>query len=188
MKNYLLLLITLLSIKISAQKNCEYSTNIKDSLGTYKQTKEYLMSEKNFGGKSDYIFYSLVSDNGIPMLKIQIIQKSKGFIPATCFNENSKVYLQLTNNKIVTLIHSKKESCGTMIRDEKGFDNRISFGTFLFVKGSMEELKASKVNLMRIQHFTRTDDYNVKNELVSELDNKTCNPATYFIENLKCLE
>jgi hypothetical protein len=34
----------------------EYSSNVTDSTGTYKATKEYLMSEKNFGGNSSYIF------------------------------------------------------------------------------------------------------------------------------------
>jgi hypothetical protein len=33
-----------------------------------------------------------------------------------------------------------KESCGT-IRDDKSFDNRLTVGNFMFMKGSMEELK-----------------------------------------------
>ena len=74
MKNYLFVLLSLLSLNLFAQKDCEYSTNIKDFLGVYKVTNEYLVSEKNFGGKKDYIFYSLITDNGVPMLNLQIIQ------------------------------------------------------------------------------------------------------------------
>ena len=188
MKNYLFVLLSLLSLNLFAQKDCEYSTNIKDSLGVYKVTNEYLVSEKNFGGKKDYIFYSLITDNGVPMLNLQIIQKSKGFIPANCFNEKSKLYLQLSNNKIVTLLHIQKESCGSLIRDDKGFDNRVSVGTFMFIKGSFEDLKSSKVNLMRIQHLTNTEDYVVKSQIVSEMDQKVYNPDSYFINYLKCVQ
>jgi hypothetical protein len=33
----------------SAKKPCEFSENITDSIGSYKMTKEYMISEKNFG-------------------------------------------------------------------------------------------------------------------------------------------
>jgi hypothetical protein len=44
---------------------------------TYKATKEYLMSEKNFGGNSSYIFNSLSNADGLPILNVQIIEKVK---------------------------------------------------------------------------------------------------------------
>ncbi|WPR70819.1 hypothetical protein SLW70_12875 [Flavobacterium sp. NG2] len=188
MKNTILALLFLLSIPVFAQKDCDYSSNIKDSIGTYKLTNEYLVSEKNFAGKSSYIFCSLASDNGFPVLNVQMIQKSKDFIPANCFDKNSKLYLQLQNGKIVTLLHLDKESCGSLIRDDKGFDNRVSVGTFMFIKGSIEDLKSSVVNLMRIKFLTSIDDYVLKKEITSEMNGKVYYPETYFMNYLKCIE
>ena len=188
MKHLFLLAFFLLGLTLFAQKPCEYSTNVTDSIGTYKETKEYMISEKNFAGTSSYIFYSLANTDGVPSLNIQFLQKSKEFIKANCFDKNSKIFLQLNNGKIVTLIHIDQENCGTMIRDDKGFDNRVNSGVFLFTKDNFEDLKTSAVSMMRIKYLTDTEDYIMKKEFTSELNNQTYFPERYFIENLKCIE
>lgn len=188
MKKLLLTTLFFLSLNTFAQTLCDYETNVKDSIGTYKLTKEYLVSEKVFAGTSSYIFYTLAQTDGLPTLNVQLIQKSKGFIKANCFNKNSKLYLQLNNGKVITLVHIDMEYCGSMVRDENGFDNRVIVGTFMFMKGTMDDLKSSPVSLMRIKYLTDTEDYIIKKELVSELNGKTYQPETYFINNLKCVE
>lgn len=188
MKQLFTLTLFLLTLTAFAQKPCEYSANVKDSIGTYKVTNEYLISEKYFGGTFDYVFFSLAQTDGLPTLNLQLIQKSKDFIKANCFDKNSKVYLQLENGKIVTLIHIDRESCGTLIHDEKGFDNRINTGIFMFMKDNFEELKKSPVEIMRIKYLTTTEDYIVKKELTSELNGKVYNPNTYFVQNIRCVE
>jgi hypothetical protein len=188
MKYILVLAFCLLSSSIFAQKPCEYATNVTDSIGTYKATKEYLIHEKVFGGNSSYIFYSLALTDGLPTLNVNIIQKSKDFLKTTCFDKNSKVFLQLQNVKIVTLIHIDQESCGSLIRDDKGFDNRVKSGIFMFSKENYEELKKSPVTLMRIKYLTDTEDYVFKKEFTSELDGKTYQPETYFMNNIRCFE
>ena len=164
MKHLLTLAFLLFTISLLAQKPCEYSANVNDSIGTYKATKEYMISEKNFGGTSSYIFYSLALTDGIPTLSLQLLQKSKGFMKATCFAKDSKLFLQLHNGKIVTLIHIEQENCGTMIRDDKGFDNRINSGIFMFTKDGFEDLKKSPVSLMRIKYLTESEDYVLNKE------------------------
>jgi hypothetical protein len=188
MKKLLLTALFFLSLNTFAQTACDYAANVKDSIGTYKLTKEYLISEKIFAGTSNYIFYTLSLTDGLPTLNVQLIQKSKGFIKANCFDKNSRLYLQLNNGKVITLVHTNLEYCGSMIRDEKGFDNRVIVGNFMFMKGSMEDLKNSPLSLMRIKYLTDTEDYIVKKQLVSELNGKTYQPETYFINNLKCVE
>jgi hypothetical protein len=79
MKHLITLTFFLLTFTAFAQKPCEYSTNVTDSIGTYKITNEYLVSEKNFGGTSSYIFFSLAQTDGLPTLNMQLIQKSKDF-------------------------------------------------------------------------------------------------------------
>ena len=187
MKQLITLTFFLLTITTFAQKPCEYSTNVTDSLGTYKVTNDYLISEKNFGGTADYVFFSLAQTDGLPTLNLQLIQKSKDFIKANCFDKNSRVFLQLQNGKVVTLMHIDQENCGTLIR-ENGLENRINTGIFMFMKDNYEELKKSPVNIMRIKYLTATEDYIVKSELISEMNGKTYKPDTYFMDNIRCVE
>ena len=53
MKKAVLLILFLISSTLFAQKTCEYSTNVTDSIGTYKSTKEYMIYEKNFAGNTN---------------------------------------------------------------------------------------------------------------------------------------
>lgn len=188
MKQLAILVLLLLSGTIFAQKPCEYSVNVTDSIGTYKSTKDYIVWERNFAGNSSYIFYSLAVTDGMPTLNVQLIQKSKDFIKANCFDANSKLFLQLHNGNIVTLLHVDEENCGTLIRDDKNFDNRLITGTFMFPVGSFEALKSSPVSMMRIKYLTDNEDYVIKKEFQSELDNKTYQPENYFIANITCVE
>ena len=54
MKRAVLLTLFLIGTTLFAQKPCEYSANITDSIGTYKTTKEYMIYEKNFAGNFKY--------------------------------------------------------------------------------------------------------------------------------------
>jgi hypothetical protein len=187
MKQLITLTFLLLTLTAFAQKPCEYSANVTDSIGTYKITNEYLVSEKNFGGTSNYVFFALAQTDGLPTLNLQLIQKSKDFIKANCFDKNSRVFLQLLNGKVVTLIHIDQENCGTLIHD-KDVNNRINTGIFMFMKDNFEELKKSPVTMMRIKYLTATEDYIVKSELTSEMNNKVYKPDTYFMDNIRCVE
>ena len=86
-----------------AQKPCEYSVNVTDSIGTLKETKSCLVYERVFGNSAQLVFLSLISDNATPILSLQIIQKSTDFITPKCVDKNSKVYFQLANGKIYKL-------------------------------------------------------------------------------------
>lgn len=172
----------------TAQKPCDYSMNVNDSLGTYKSTTEYIISEQNFAGTSDYVFFSLALTDGVPTLNVQLLQKSKSFLKANCFDENSKIYLQLNNGKIITLLHIKGEDCGSLLRDDKNYDNRVIAGSFLFMKDSFEELKKSPLSLMRIKFLTDTQDYVIKKEFTSELNAVVYQPEKFFINTIPCIE
>jgi hypothetical protein len=188
MKNIITLTLFLITLTMNAQVPCEYGTNITDSLGVYKVTKEYLMSEKIFGTNSSYIFTTLTSDDGLMLLNLNIIQKSKGFLKANCFDKKSKLFLQLDNGKIITLLHIDQDNCGTLLSDQKGFDNRLTIGTFMFLKGTIEDLKSSPVSLMRIKFATEIEDFVIKKEIKSEMDGAIFYPEKYFMNYLKCVE
>ena len=96
--------------------------------------------------------------------------------------------MQLDNGKIITLIATDDENCGTSLRDDLGFNNRISTGKFMFLKGTLEDLKSAPVSSIRIKYTTETLDFIFKKELLSEMDGKTYFPGSYFIDALYCIE
>lgn len=173
---------------LKAQNPCEFSANIVDSIGSYKNTRDYLVYERNFAGNSSYMYFSLALTDGLPTLNMQSIVKSKDFIKANCLDKNSRIYLQLNSGKIVTLLHIDQENCGSSVRNEEGFNNRILQGIFMFTKDSFEELRKSPISIMRIKYATETVDYVLKSELKSEMDGKSYQPESYFINTIHCLE
>lgn len=188
MKNFTVIVMLLLNLNLFAQKECDYSVNVNDSIGSYKTTKEYIVHERNFAGNTNYLFFSLVLTDGLPTLNIQSIKKSKDFIKTHCLDKNSKIYLQLDNGKIITLLNVEQENCGVSVTDSDKFNNRIHTGSFMFLKDSFEDLKSSPVSFMRIKYTTETVDYAFKKQFKSEMDGLWYEPATYFINFLKCVE
>ena len=183
MKRILFLLLA--ALPAFAQDPCEISEDIADSLGTYKSTRDYLMHEKVFGNNRTLLYFSLVQSDGMPMVNLQLIQKSPEFIAANCLDKNSRLFLQLDNGKIVPLIHVDQENCGTTVRVDN-VNNRVHSGYFMFTKDTYEELKKSKISLLRIKYATGTSDYALRSEFTAESDGKTYDPQSYFIKALKC--
>jgi len=186
MKKIIVLLFCIKCCVNFAQKNCDYSINVTDSLGTYKSTKEYVIHERTFGNTQATVFFSLINAEGLPSLKVQLIQKSNDFIPAKCFDKNSKVIFQLSDGKIITVIAIDNEVCGEPIKYDSA-SNRVLSGYFLFMQDTFDALKSAPIAIMRVKYTTETVDYIIKDELVSEIDNKTYYPNSYFVNYLKCI-
>ena len=189
MKKYLLILVLLPLLAAAQNKDCQYEVEEKTDSTSLKVLKEVLIDEKIFGNTNEYLFFSLLNNDGVPMLEIQVLQKSKDFIPTKCINPSSKIILQLKNGKIVTLIANTEESCSVLNYDSKDQNNiRILTGFFFFGKTNYEELKNSPVMLMRIQFAGDSKDYVVKNELSSETLQTKSKPDVFFMNNIKCSE
>ncbi|WP_298396257.1 hypothetical protein [Flavobacterium sp.] len=186
-KLILSLLFLVLALNTVAQTDCEYSSNVTDSLGTYKSTKEYLMHERVFGNSKTSIYFSLINADGLLSLNVQLISKSTDFIAARCFDKNSKIYIQLTNGKIITLIAPETETCGNAVMNEKE-NIRVLNGYFLFSKNNFDELKNATISFIRIKFSGETIDYITKSALTSEIDKNTYFPENYFIKYLKCVQ
>lgn len=187
MKAFFCFFAVVLPTLLFAQKPCEFAINVTDSLGTYKETNQYLVYERNFAGKSSYNYLSIALVDNMPVLKMQIIARSKDFLAANCFDKNSKIYLQLDNGKIITLIHVDQLVCATSVRNDQGYNNRILTGTFMFLSNSLTELLNSPVSTMRVKFTTSSEDYIFSSVLKSELDGEKYDPQRYFIETLRCL-
>lgn len=188
MKKLFVTLFILLNLTLFAQKPCEIDANVTDSIGSYKTTKQYLIYERSFAGNSTDIYFSLVNSDGMVSLDVQFLQKSSDFIKANCLDANSKIYLQLSNGKIVTLRSVGFENCGTLVKDQNNRNNRIMSGSFAFVNENFEDLKNTTVTFMRVKYATETIDYPFKTEFVSEVDQNKYEPENYFINYIKCIE
>ena len=174
----------------TAQINdCIYEVEEKTDSTSLKILPEVLIDEKIFGHTNEYLFFSLLNIDGVPMLKLQLLQKSKDFIPTKCINKTSKIIVQLKNGKIVSLIANLDENCSVLNYDEKENNNlRILTGYFFFGITNYEELKNSPIILMRIQLAGDTTDYVLKSELNSETLKTKSYPDRYFMDYLKCVE
>lgn len=189
MNKFLLLIAFAVGFTATAQDDCQYTILTNQEGKEYKSTKEYVMYEKVFGGSSSFVFFSLSLPNEIPVLGFQLVAKSQDFPKAYCIDKNSKIYLQLSNGKIITLITIFDEQCSKLVYDAENKNNiRVLSGTFLFTKGSMEELEKYPVTLMRVKYSTETVDYPIRKEITSETNGNKYFPEAYFMNYLKCLK
>jgi hypothetical protein len=188
MKKIVFALFLLTNLSLFAQKPCEIDANVNDTMGTFKSTKQYMIFERSFAGNATNIFFSLTNTNGILGVDTQQVQSSPDFLKANCFDANSRIYLQLNNGKIVTLLYVGNDTCGTLLRDEKNQNIRVMSGSFVFSKESFEELKVSPVTFMRIKYAGETLDYPFKTGFVSVLDKAMYEPEKYFMNYIKCIE
>ena len=172
-----------------AQKPCEYSVNVTDSIGTLKETKSCLVYERVFGNSAQLVFLSLISDNATPILSLQIIQKSTDFITPKCVDKNSKVYFQLANGKIYTLINTSENECDNLIYNaQEKLNNRLLNARFLFLKDNFEDLKKYPIITMRIKLASETKDYILQKELQGEKIKGIFQPENFFIDSFSCIE
>lgn len=172
-----------------AQKPCDYAVNVADSLGTLKETKSCLVYERVFGNTAQLIFLSLISDNGMPMLNMQIIQKSPDFITPKCIDKDSKVYFQLSNGKIYTLLNTTENQCDNLVyNSEEKLNNRVLSTNFLFRINDFEDIKKYSISMMRIKYASETIDYVLPKELRSEKIGGVYEPENFFINNFSCIE
>lgn len=187
MKSAVLFIHLFIASLLWSQKNCDFVAQVNDSLGTFRSTKEFLIFERIFGNSEQLIYVNLNNVDGTPYLTLQYIQKNNQFINVQCFDENSKLHLQLENGKIVTLIHTNEETCGNFIINEEGKNVRILVGDFFFLKNNLDDLKSQPVTMMRIKFGADYRDFIIKEFLESETSNKNYRPAFYFGDYLHCV-
>lgn len=190
MKKLLFIALLGFSLVSTAQnKDCEYIIISSEGGKEMKSTKDYLMYEKVFAGTSQFMFFSMSNNEGIPVLSFQLLAKSKEFPKVYCIDKSSKIYIQLTNGKIITLISATEDQCSSLIYDNNEKNNlRVLTGNFLFTLGSLEELEKTSISFIRVKYANETVDYPVKSDLDSESMKQKYHPDTYFINNLKCIQ
>jgi hypothetical protein len=189
-KNLLLALLLFTSLQVFAQQKFtegKIDFHEKNDTIDIKKTVEYIMEEKVFGNKKEILNFSLLNDTGLLYLHLQLIEANTEFIPAKCIDKNSKLFVQLQNGKIVTLI-ATGDVCSQLIRTPDGNQNTRVLGSYyLFSKNNFDDLSTSPISMIRIVFGSEHKDYVPKKALVSELTNTEYSPENYFINNLKAV-
>lgn len=184
---YLLLIIGLISV--AQNKDCVYDFEEKTDSTNLKIIAPRIIHEKIFGNTTEIIQFELINQNNIPIVKLQQIQKSTEFIPLSCINSKSKIYLQLQNGSIVTLISVTEDACGVYnYLAETKSNIRVVDSYFAFTATKYEDLKESPISLMRIQFADGAKDYVIKDKHTSELQKEEVEPSKIFIDYLHCIE
>ncbi len=188
-KRNLIIVILFIINTLNAQKPCEFSDNFTDSIGSYKKTKETLVYERVFGNNHEQIFFSLLNDQNTLLLNINTIKKDTEFLKAECYDTRSKVFIQLTNKKIIPLFYANDESCSNLldVGDNKVY-LRLHVGYFLFPKEVYKELKDHPIEFIRIRNSQATKDFYVKDLLVSEISKSSSRPTNFFTDFLHCID
>lgn len=174
--------------RVAAQE-CTYSIDDKTAGQELKTLPEYLMYEKVFASTSQFLFFSLSNSQGMPLVNLQLLSKSKDFVKLTCIDKTSRVHIQLANGKIISLISASEEQCSGLMYDANENNNlRVLTGIFLFPVGSIEELEKSPISFIRVKYASESVDYSIKGEFTSETMKKSYNPERYFMDYLKCIK
>lgn len=188
-KIVVLLVFSLNLISLAQNKDCSIDFEEKTDSTYIKKTTDFMLHEKVFGNATELVMVSILNNNGTVLLSLQMIQKSPEFIPAFCFDKSSKIYFQLNNGKIITLLNVSEDTCASNSFDTETKNNiKVITNYFVFVSENYQDLKTSPISLMRIKYLGETKDYAVRTELKSEILNKTVNPSLFFIDNLNCID
>lgn len=188
-KIVVLLVFSLNLVSLAQNKDCSIDFEEKTDSTYIKKTTDFMLHEKVFGNSTELVMASILNNNGTVLLSLQMIQKSPEFIPAFCFDKSSKIYFQLNNGKIITLLNVSEDTCASNSFDTETKNNiKVITNYFVFVSENYQDLKTSPISLMRIKYLGETKDYAVRTELKSEILNKTVNPSLFFIDNLNCID
>lgn len=179
----------LVQFSYSQEKPCEYELDIATDTSSTRVLKDKIIDESVFGKTTSFLTFKLFNVDGFIGLNFQYLQKSKDFLTPICIDKNSKIFLEMANGKQVKLINSlDTETCNDLQYDAVEKNNlRILSGFFYFTPENFEDLKTSKVYLIKIEAATGDLNFVIKPELKSEIYKDTSNPDTYFMNNLNCL-
>lgn len=184
---FALILIGLLST--AQNKDCVYDFEEKTDSTSIKIIEPKIIHEKIFGNTTEIIQFELINQNNIPIVKLQQIQKSTEFIPLSCINKKSKIFFQLQNGSIVTLISVTDDACGVYnYLAETKSNIRVIDSYFAFTKNNYNQLKESPISLMRIQFADGSKEYVIKDKHTSELQKVEVEPSKVFMNYLHCIE
>lgn len=181
------LFICVTALSFGQQKNCKYDyEQVTDTLSA-KKTTEYMMDEKIFGANTTLLQFSLLNHDDVLYLGFQLFEKNNIFIPSKCIMEDSKIFIQLKNGKIVTLKSTQDVCSQYFFEPEQQVNTNILTNYYVFNKQNFEDLKTQPISMIRVQFGSEHKDYVPKKSFVSEITKESYYPENYFMVHLDCV-
>ncbi|MGL4583486.1 MAG: hypothetical protein ACRCVU_10950 [Flavobacterium sp.] len=185
----LLMLLSFTSVVTAQTKKCSIDyEEVNDSIN-FKKTNNILVYEFDRVSATSSLFFSLISNNGVPFLNIQYLQKSPDFIPINCLAKKSIISIKLVNGTTISGHYIDQEACDTYTYDNIGKKNiRILDANFYIKKEHLKLLKESPISIIQIRFAGSTELFNIHNELKSTIVDVKTQPTNFFIDNIPCIE
>ena len=189
MKNAIaVLLLLVLSGAVYAQNECNYKINVDTEVELFKLTQEELVEYELSNTQSVFIYFSLMRESEFSSLVVQISLNALEMPPIMCFDNKSRVSFKLQDGSFVSLPYLDEVNCGRQTDHEDQLDNSTSEAAFFMNGESMEKLKASPIETMRITSMNTNFDFKLKSVLSNPAIEQPIYPREYFINNLSCIE
>ena len=177
------------NLLFSQEKICDFETNIVTDTSSTRVLTDEIIDESIFGNTTSFLTFKMFEVDGVLGINFQYLQKSKDFLTPICIDKNTKIVLELANGKQVKLVNSTDlTTCNELQYDAINKNNlRVLNGFFYFSPENFTDLKTEKVYLIKITANTGDVNFVIKPQLNSDIYNNKSNPASYCIDNLKCL-
>lgn len=174
---------------ITAQNNtCDIKINVDTEEEIFKLTQEQLVEYLISNNQTVFLYFSLMRENDIKSLVLQVSLNSAKMPPVLCFNKDSRITFKLSSGDYVPMRFLGEKICGRENDYENSLKNTTSEGAFLISPEYIPLLKEHTLESMRLTTFANNFDI-VFQELISNSEIKyPIYPKEFFIKNLECIE
>tara|TARA_A100000171_G_scaffold27147_2_gene25327 strand:- start:81 stop:653 length:573 start_codon:yes stop_codon:yes gene_type:complete len=173
---------------VAQDQDCNFKVQVETEEEVFKLTNEQLTEFLVGRERNIFIYFSLMQEDAIKSLVIQVSVNAKEMPPLMCFNKDSRVSFKLEDGSFASLRYLGVENCGRQTENEETLNNSTSEAAFLLDEGSIERLKTSKIVSMRITTMRTDFDITFQNVLSNNQIPIPIYPKEFFMNNLKCLE
>jgi|GEM_PF-565604 len=184
----LFLLVSTIATSFSQQPDCDYKILIDTEDEIFKLTNEKLTEFLLGRDRNIFIYFSLMQEEAVKSLVIQVSVNAKEMPPLMCFNKDSRVSFKLEDGSFVSMRYLGVENCGRLIENEETLHNSVSEAAFLLDDISIKRLEKSKITSMRITTMQTDFDIDFQNVLSNDQIPIPIYPKEFFMNTLKCLE
>ena len=188
MKVLLTVLLFCSVLGFSQTEDCNYKIQIDTDEETFKLTNEQLTEFLLARDRNVFIYFSLMREDDVKSLVMQVSVNSKEMPPILCFNKDSRVSFKLEDGSFASLRYLGEVSCGRQTENTETLNNSTSEAAFLIDEASANRLLQAKISSMRITTMKTNFDVTFQEVLSNNQIEQPIYPKEFFVTNLKCLE
>ncbi|MAM28990.1 MAG: hypothetical protein CMC13_08185 [Flavobacteriaceae bacterium] len=172
----------------SQEEACNYKIQVDTDEEVFKLTNEQLTEFLVGKDRNVFIYFSLMRENDVKSLVIQVSVNAKEMPPILCFNKDSRVSFALEDGSFASLRYLGEVTCGRQTENTDTLNNSTSEAAFLLDEVGIERLQQSKIASMRITTMKTNFDVSFQDVLSNDQIPNPIYPKEFFLNNLKCLE